>query len=100
MGEREGRKRRQHGENSRFGWFDLVDLELELVPGRRGRRGSTRHLRCVKASNHGCQSGQHTILAEDMMPADRQRRDTQSYPWLEQCVALQMTAMGEGQNAG
>jgi hypothetical protein len=36
--------------NSRFGWLHLVDLPLELVPGRRGRRGSTRHLCGVKNS--------------------------------------------------
>lgn len=34
--------------NSRLGWLDLVDLPLELMPGRRGRRGSARHLHCVK----------------------------------------------------
>lgn len=35
--------------DSRFGRLHLVDLTLELMPCRRGRRGSTRHLRGVKS---------------------------------------------------
>lgn len=36
------------GVDSHLGWFDLFELPLELVPCRRGCRGSARHLCSVK----------------------------------------------------